>query len=253
MTRTDGTDDQFLTGRLALRQHASGHRAGSDAVFLAATVPSDFRGLIVDAGSASGAVGLMAAWRAPEAQLRLIEIDPAEAALALQNIKQNKMEARVSVIEADLLRSHADRAALGLCSGEADLVLSNPPFLDERQVRVSTDEDRVRAHVMPDGGLQKWILACVQILKPHGVLTLIHRADRLDDVLHIMKGWFGDIAILPMHPREDQTATRILISGKRNSRAPMRILPSLVIHRNENGFTDRAAAIHAGDSSLILR
>ena len=247
------TDDQFLSGRVTLRQFASGHRAGSDAVFLAATIPSGSHGLIVDAGSASGAAGLMAAWRAPQARLRLVEIDADEAALARENIAANGMENRAAVFVADLFASHKAREELGLCAGDADLVLSNPPYLDESHGRMSPDQDRVRAHVMPEGGLGKWILACLAMLKANGILTMIHRADRLDEVLHVMQGRFGEIVILPIHPRETEAATRILISGKRNSRAPLKIMPGLVIHRDEGGFTPRAASIHSGDASINLR
>lgn len=247
------TEDQFLSGRVKLKQRASGHRAGSDAVLLAATIPPDLRGLAIDVGASSGAVGLMAVWRAPHAQLRLIEIDKTDLAFARENIVANAMQERVTTYEADLFASHAIRMERGICAGDADLVLSNPPFLDEAKARASHDDDRVRAHMMPEGGLEKWILACLQMLKPNGVLTMIHRADRLDDVLDLMTGRFGDIALLPIYPRAGDDATRILISGKRNSRAPLRILPALILHRDEGGFTERAASVHAGHAALLMR
>jgi tRNA1(Val) A37 N6-methylase TrmN6 len=253
MSAPDVTHDQFLRARVNVTQRATGHRAGSDAVFLAATIPPAINGMVVDAGASSGAVGLMAAWRAPQARVKLIEIDAKELALADENIKSNAMQSRVTTQEADLFASHAERAEHGLCAGDVDLVLSNPPFLDQAQARISPDQDRVRAHVMPEGGLEKWILACLAMLKPNGVLTMIHRADQLDDLLHLMQGRFGDIAVLPIYPREDETATRVLISGKRNSRAPLRILPSLIIHRQEGGFTSRAASIHSGDAAIAMR
>lgn len=247
------TDDQFLQARVKLRQFAKGHRAGSDAVLLAATIPPEFDGLVVDAGASSGAVGLMAAWRAQKCRIQLVEINADDRELARYNIESNAMQARVSVLEGDLLSPHAEREAHGLCAGDADLVLSNPPYLDEGHARTSPDTDRARAHVMPQGGLEKWILACLQMLTPNGVLTMIHRADQLDDIMYLMQGRFGDLAIIPVYPREDGAATRVLISGKRNSRAPLRILPSLVIHRTEGGFTPRAAAIHYGDTGLSMR
>ena len=253
MTDFGVTDDQFLEAQVKLRQRATGHRAGSDAVLLAATIPPETSGLIVDAGSASGAVGLMAAWRAPQAQIRMIEIDPDDIRLAISNIADNAMVSRVHVVAADLFASHADRAAVGLCEGNADHVLSNPPYLDEGQARASHDADRVRAHMMPEGGLEKWILACLQMLKPNGALTIIHRADKLDEILHLMDGRFGDIGILPIYPRDDEGATRILISGKRNSRAPLRILPALMLHHRQGGFTERAAAIHSGRAPILMR
>lgn len=253
MTASAFTDDQFLQTRVKLRQFAKGHRAGSDAVFLAATIPPHCDGLVMDAGASSGAVGLMAAWRAPQCHVRLIEIDAEECTLAEFNIESNAMQSRVHVQQGDMFASYADRDACGLCKGDADLVLSNPPYLDEGQARLSPDTDRQRAHMMPEGGLEKWVLACLHMLKPNGVLTMIHRADQLDDILHLMQGRFGDIAILPIHPREDEAATRILISGKRNSRAPLRILPGLVMHRHEGGFTSRAASIHSGEAGLSMR
>jgi tRNA1(Val) A37 N6-methylase TrmN6 len=252
MTDPDFTDDQFLQERVKLRQFAKGHRAGSDAVILAATLPPQFDGLVVDAGAASGAVGLMAAWRAPHSRVRLVEIDPDNRILARYNIDSNAMQSRVSVQDGDLLASYAEREACALCQGDADLVLTNPPYLDAGHARISPDTDRVRAHVMPQGGLEKWLLACLQMLKPNGVLTMIHRADQLDDILCLMQGRFGDLAVMPIYPRDDDAATRILISGKRNSRAVLRILPSLVIHRSDGGFTSRAAAIHSGDIGLSM-
>lgn len=253
MSAAQVSDDQFLNGRVRLRQFARGHRAGSDAVFLAATMAVDFNGLVIDAGSASGAVGLMAAIRAPQGRLRCVEIDPDEAALARQNIAANDIGSRADVLVADLFASHQERAARGICAGDADLVISNPPYLDEAHGRISPDHDRVRAHVMPEGGLERWILACLAMLKANGILTMIHRADRLDHVLSVMQGRFGEIVILPIHARDNEAATRILISGKRNSRAPLKLLPALVIHRDEGGFTPRAASIHRGEAPIILR
>lgn len=253
MLDTRVTDDRFLNGRVKLRQFASGHRAGSDAVFLSATIPPDFNGIAVDAGAASGAVGLMSAWRAPQARMRLVEIDPDEARLARDNVVANGLETRAEILIADLLASHRLRADMGICAGDADLVLSNPPFLDYANGHITPDQDRARAHVMPEGGLEKWILGCLSMLKANGILTMIHRADRLDHVLHCMRGRFGEIVIVPLHPRAHDAATRILISGKRNSRAPLRILPALVLHEIHGGFTERAAAIHVGDAYLPLR
>lgn len=253
MTQSDLTDDAFLRGRVVLKQSATGHRAGSDAVFLAASIPPQFTGRAVDAGSASGAVGLMAAWRAPHATFKLIDIDVRELSIAKENIAANSFGDRVTLCQADLLAPYSVRAAQGLCHHDHDLVLSNPPFLDEGQVRVSPDDNRARAHVMPEGGLEAWVLASLHMLKSDSIFTMIHRADRLDHILHLMKGRFGDLVVLPIYPRHDVAATRVLVSGVCNSRAAMRLLPALILHRDDGGFTDEAKAIHAGDQPIILR
>jgi tRNA1(Val) A37 N6-methylase TrmN6 len=247
------TDLNFLGGTLRLRQSPTGHRAGTDAVLLAATVQPGFAGHVVDAGSASGAVGLAVAARVPAARISLIEIDESEAALAEENAIANGFRDRTSVVKADLLADFASRKAAGLTKADADLVLTNPPYLDQSQVRASPDENRQRAHMMPEGGLERWVVACHALLKPRGILTMIHRADALPDVLGALAGRFGDVRVLPIYPREGSGANRILISGVKGSRAPLSILGGLIVHDADGRFTPHAEALHRGQSSLILR
>jgi tRNA1(Val) A37 N6-methylase TrmN6 len=85
---TGDDTDGFLGGRLRLRQ-GRGHRAGMDAVLLAEQTPPDQTGLVLDIGAGAGAVGLMAAVLAPAASVGLVEIDPANCALARENVARN--------------------------------------------------------------------------------------------------------------------------------------------------------------------
>ena len=151
--------DLFLEGRLRLRQAPRGHRAGTDAVLLAATTPANQQGLILDIGSGAGAVGLMAALRAPAATIGLVEIDPESCALACENIAANSLTARAGVFEADVLSPKSRRAA-GLVDEQAALVLTNPPFHEAHRVRVTPDPEKARAHVL-DRPLADWVRACL--------------------------------------------------------------------------------------------
>src|SRR5690242_1596048 len=94
------TRDAFLGGRLTLVQPASGHRAGTDAVLLAAAVAETASGLLYDFGSGVGAAGLGAAARAQGLAVRLVEIDPEVAELARQTIEASGLGERASVVEA---------------------------------------------------------------------------------------------------------------------------------------------------------
>lgn len=246
------TPTALLDGKLSLLQSESGHRAGTDAVLLAATVPEHFSGLLVDAGSASGAAGLACAVRVPAARVQLLEIDPKEAELARQNIAANGLEDRARIIEGDLLAPFKNREALGLTRGDADYVITNPPYLTEGKSQMSPDEDRKRAHTMPEGGLDSWIVGCLAMLKPQGSLTMIHRAEALSDLLAGFEGRFGGISILPIFSYPNKPATRLLIKGSKGSKAPLTLLPGLVLHEDTGAFTPQAEALHRGLISLSL-
>jgi tRNA1(Val) A37 N6-methylase TrmN6 len=240
-------EDALLGGRVRLLQSAGGHRAGTDAVLLAAAAPARAGQRVVDVGAATGAVGLMIAAREPGIRLAFVERDPDQAALCRQNLVLNGV--RGEVAEVDLL----DRAAwerAGLDPQAADLVVTNPPYLEVGQARVSPDAGRAAAHLLPPGGLDAWLKACGALLKPGGRLVLVHRADRLADIIEGLGRGFGGLCLRPVHPDSGRPATRILVTATRASRAPLAIAPPLVLHGDGGRFTPFAEALHRGEAVL---
>jgi tRNA1(Val) A37 N6-methylase TrmN6 len=241
--------DAFFGGRIHLAQMAGGHRAGTDAALLAAAAPRGTQGLILDVGAGVGAVGLCAAFLVPAAKVGLVEIDPAAAALARENITRNGLDARARVFEADALSAAARRAA-GLAAESAALVLTNPPFYTPGAVRASPDAAKARAHVAA-APTSDWMRAALALLAPGGVFVMIHRAEALGDCLAGAEKRLGALRILPVAPRAGAPATRILLKGVKGSRAPLVLMAPLALHEADGAFTPRAAALHRGDGDAF--
>lgn len=239
------TEDALLGGAVRLLQPAKGHRAGTDAVLLAAAVHPDPGAHIVDVGAGTGAVGLMVLTRCPSARLTLLERDRDLAALCERNLSLNGRDGHVAA--ADLLDPRSRREA-GLEPESADWVVTNPPFLEEGRSRVSPDPNRAAAHALPAGGLDAWLRACAALLRPKGRLALIHRADRVGDCLAAVDGAFGAIRLRLVHPQADQAAIRVLMTATKASRAPLVIEPPLVLHQASGRFTAEADALHRGEA-----
>lgn len=239
------TEDRLLGGRVRLLQPRRGHRAGTDAVLLAAACAARPGDRVADLGSASGAVGLMIAWRCPQSRLLFVERDAALAALCRRNLALNGMEERAEIVEADLFASKSERRRTGLLPDSCDIVATNPPFLQPGSDRRSPDPARAAAHHMPQEGLPAWIASAANLLKRGGRLVMIHRADRLRDCLDALTG-FGAVATRPIYGRDGEAATRIIVSAVRGSRAPSLILPPLVLHDATGGFSQEAVALHDG-------
>jgi tRNA1(Val) A37 N6-methylase TrmN6 len=246
------SDDALLDGRVRLLQPCGGHRAGSDAVLLAAAVEPLATGAVVDLGAGSGAVGLMIGART-QATIVFVEKDPALVEMCRRNVDRNGLQDRARVVEADILAPARERRWNGLLAASADVVVTNPPFLEEGRSRASPDAGRARAHQLPEGGIAGWIRVCADLLKPKGRLALIHRADRLADCLRHLEPGFGAIAVKAIHPRADEPASRIVITAVKGSRAPMMLAPPLVVHEADGRFTGEAEAIHRGDALLRMR
>jgi tRNA1(Val) A37 N6-methylase TrmN6 len=244
---SDWSEDALLGGRVRLRQPRRGHRAGTDAVLLAASAEVQRGERVADVGASTGAVGLMVAARVPEIDLLFVEREAGLAALCRENVLLNGLGGRARVIEADVLAPAAAREAAGLVPGNADVVVTNPPFLDPARTRRSPDAARAGAHVLPEGGLALWLRACADLLGPKGRLALIHRADSVEDVLGAIPRGFGGVNLRFVHPRRDAAAIRVLVAARRGSRAPLAVEPPVFIHEDAR-FTSEAGAMHSGEN-----
>jgi tRNA1(Val) A37 N6-methylase TrmN6 len=244
------TEDAFLGGRLRLRQPKSGHRAGHDAMLLAAATAARSGDRVVDFGAGVGAAGLALATRISGIQLVLVEIDAALAELARGNAASNAIEADVIAID---LASGADVfAGAGLAPDSVDVVLMNPPFNDSKRHRSSPDKSREIAHVADPATLESWIHAARRILKSGGVLTLIWRADGLAQVLAALDRGFGSLSILPIHGNAATPAIRILIRAIKGGRAPTAIYPGLMLNDESGVPNKQVQEILAGKAALPL-
>jgi tRNA1(Val) A37 N6-methylase TrmN6 len=244
------TEDAFLGGRLRLRQLTSGHRAGHDAMLLAAATPARAGDRVIDFGAGVGAAGLALARRVAGIKLVLVEIEAALAGLARDNATLNAIDADVRIldVEADV----SAFAAAGLPPDSADSVMMNPPFNDAARHRASPDAARASAHLAHEATLERWIHTARRILKSCGALTLIWRADGIAEVLSALDRGFGSLAIQPVHGEADSPAIRILVRAIKGGRAPTRILPSLML-RNESRLPNKEVSeVLAGNGVLAL-
>lgn len=237
---SDVTDDALLAGRVRLLQPRRGHRAGTEAVLLAALAEARPGDRVSDLGSASGAVGLMIAARVAGTQIELLERQADLVGLARENIDRNGLADRAHASVFDAF------APAGDLSGIADLVVTNPPWFDD-VAPASPDPGRRAAHELAGGDLRMWCATAGALLKPRGRLCLIHRADGLREVLSVLGHVFGTIVVRPIHARAEGDATRIVVSAIKSGRAPLRLAAPLVLHQGNGAFTPEAARLHRGD------
>jgi tRNA1(Val) A37 N6-methylase TrmN6 len=239
------TEDLWLGGRLRLVQPKRGHRVGTDAALLVAAAADARQGRIVDVGAGVGAVGLALAKSSALASVDLVEIDPELARLAESNAARNGLQARTRVLRLDALNS-SERREAGLVES-ANCVVTNPPFLEATTVRASPDEGRARAHVMPRAGLVDWIQASLAMLAPGGRFLMIHRPEALAMILAAIGTRLGALALLPVHPAKGSSAHRVLVSGVKGSKAPLRLAPALILHGADGRLTAEADGMHRGE------
>ena len=244
------TEDAALGGRLLLRQPRQGHRFGHDAILLAAACSAHAGEHLVDLGAGVGTAGLAVARRVDNLAVTLVETDSALVTLAGANAARNGLAGRVTAVHLDVGASAAAFAAARLQPGVADHVIMNPPF--NAPENPSPHGGRRLAHNAAGDTLASWLKTASRLLRPDGAVTLIWRADALDAVLAEISEGFGAIAVLPIHPKPDTPAIRVLVRGIKSSRAPFSLLPGFFLADRAGKPTAEAEAVLRAAAALPL-
>jgi tRNA1(Val) A37 N6-methylase TrmN6 len=234
------TDDRLLGGRVHIRQPASGYRVAIDPVLLAAAVPAKAGQQILDAGCGTGAALFCLAARVPGLNLTGLERQALLAEYAQAGVALNGLAASARIVTGDL----AQRA-----TGPFDIVMTNPPFADSGTP--PPDGSRAGAHMESDIDLRGWIGHCLAVLKPKGRLVLIHRAERLSDILSALADRAGDIHIRPIYGKTGQPARRVIVDAGKDRCTPDTLLPGLVLHADDGAYTPAADAILRAGQALL--
>ena len=249
----DLTDDAFLGDALRILQPRDAYRAGLDAVLLAAAIPAgDGLCQVLDAGAGVGVVGLSVARRCPAAHVTLVEIAPELAALARRNAERNQLIDRVHIVASDVGTGGASFNSSGLQPASFDHVAANPPYYVDARSSSSPSALKARAHGMSEGGLDAWLRFLATAAKSGGTATVIHRAAALPELIAAMIPRFGALKVLPIHPRAGEPANRIIVQGIKGSRAPLLILPGLILHGDGQAFRAEIDHILRHGAPLVL-
>jgi tRNA1(Val) A37 N6-methylase TrmN6 len=153
----------------------------------------------------------------------------------------NGLESQFSAICGDV--ASLDCEALG----GVDHVISNPPYLPPERAAPDKQTDMATVETVP---LAVWLETALGLVREKGSVTVVHRADRLDEILAALWPRVGDIAVLPLWPRAGEPAQRVIVTARRGVRNPLRLLPGLVLHRADGSYTDAAEAVLRDGSAL---
>ncbi|MFG1410436.1 methyltransferase [Xanthobacter sp. VTT E-85241] len=245
------TQDRVLGGRLVLCQPEKGHRVGHDAILLAAAAPREARRL-ADFGAGVGSAGLAALLHLPQAEAVLVEIDPALTDLAGRNVVANGFSERCAVVCADVLALARPGGPPRPAADSLDLVLANPPFNATQAHQTSPDAGRARAHMADAETLRDWATAAYRCLAPGGTLAMILRPEDLSALLAALEGRFGAVRLLPVHPRPEAPAVRLIARAIKGRRTAPAILPGLILAEADGAPGARAQAILSDGAALDM-
>ena len=230
--------DDLQTNGLMLIQSIDGYKFSTDSVLLANFGRAKQNDIYVDLCSGSGVVAILFSCKNNIKKAYAVEIQSRLADMAERSVKYNNMSDIISVINDDLSNIHN---ILGFES--VDVVTVNPPYNVAGDTSCS-DEIAIATHELKTN-LEKIVSAASKVLKYGGKFLMVHRADRLVDILACCRQFKLEPKRLRIvYPKVGKEPNLVLIEAKKGAKSGLKILSPLVLNNNDGTETDELKAIY---------
>ncbi len=247
--KEDETLEDLQLKGLALIQKKDAFRFGVDAVLLASFAKVKKSHRVMDLCSGTGIVPILLAGKSESRDIVGLEIQGEMTEMAERSRAFNKLEDRVSFISGDLKDKELLRSL-----GRFDVVTVNPPYkLKGSGILNPADKNAIARHEVLCT-LEDVIAASRLLLKDNGRLYMVHRPERLADILCLMRKYkIEPKAIQLIHPNTKKAPNIVLVEGQRDGGEFLRFLPPLYVYKDEGGYSEEIDRIYGREKSKEQR
>lgn len=174
-----------------------------------------------------------------KAKITAVEIQKDVYNIALKNLILNKLEDKIELINDDICNLYKE-----IPTETFDVVVCNPPFfkIDLKSHLNKNDYKTIARHEV-NLNLDDLFKISKKLLKNNGIVTIVHRPERLIDIISTMKKYNIEPKKLQfVYPKKDKDANILLIEGTKNGKSGVKIMPPLFVHNADGSYTEEVKA-----------
>ena len=209
-------------------------KLGTDSVLLGDFVNIGGRVRGIDLGCGSGILPLLLLWRSSRLHMTGLEIDPAAADMARENMAENGLGGRCEIVTGDI-----KDCRLLFASGEFELVGSNPPYVAAGSGGVSPDGRKAAARGELLCSLEDVVREAGKCLKSKGKMYMVHRPNRLVDIFDTMRRHHLEPKRMRLvYPYVNKAANMVLIEAVKGGNSQLIVEEPLIVYKEDGNYTD---------------
>ncbi len=189
---------------------------------------------ILDIGTGNAPIPLILSTKT-KANIIGIEIQKEVSILAEKSVKLNKLENQIKIINADI-NEIKDEFAIN----SFDVIICNPPFFEINETsNLNHKEYKTIARHEVKLNIKDICVIAKKLLKNSGVLGIVHRPERLVDILKSMReNNIEPKRIRFVHPKKGENANIVLVEGVLNGKKGLKVISPLVSHLSNGDYTE---------------
>lgn len=244
LNENERIDDLEIKG-MKIIQNKNGFCFGIDSVLL-----SDFAKEIkngakcVDLGTGTGILGILLCAKTNLSQIIGIEIQKEVAEMANRSIILNNLENKFKIININLKEIKNNKINY-LEKNSFDYIITNPPYKKLNTGKINENEKKLISRHEITASLDDFIEVANYLLKDKGTIFMVHRPERLADILEKMrKEKIEPKEIKFVYPKVNEEPNLILIKGVKNAKPFLKINKPLYIYNEDGSYTDEILKIY---------
>ncbi len=235
------THDQIAlrgAGTVNITQPEKGARFTLDSLLLADFCRIKARDTILEPGSGTGIISLLLAKKFPCASIVSVEAQTSVADLCSRNISDNGLDDHIKLLNQDIREmQHIVKPA------SFDAIVANPPFTRTGTGRQSPIPERLASRHDRMGTIQAWLDLRI-FLRNTGRYFLVFPAGRAAEILSLLhEEKLEPKRVRFVHPRQNKSASLILIEAIKSAAAGLEVLPPLIVHE-ARGYSQEMLQIY---------
>lgn len=238
-------DDLQYKG-LKIIQDKNGFRFGTDAVLL-----SDFADIregakVLDMGTGTGIIPILVAGKTGAQNIIGLEIQEHMAQMAQRSVEMNGLSQRIRIVHGDIKKSVE---LFGLA--KFDVVVCNPPYVKFGGGLMNPSDNKAISRHEILCTLEDVVSSAARLLVPGGQLALVHRPQRLVDVLCLMRSFSIEPKHLRfVHPSPHKKPQLILVKGTKGGNAELKMMDPLYIYEEDGNYSREIYRIYSRDMEM---
>ena len=233
-------DDLEYKG-LKIIQNKEGFCFGIDSVLLSDFAKNIKKGSkVLDLGTGTGIIPILLCGKTELKKIVGVEIQEEVSNMAKRSIKLNNLENRFEIINENILNLN------NIYKNQTfDVVVTNPPYKKNGTGIVNEDEKKIISRHEITAKLEDFIKIAKDLLKDKGEFYMVHRPERLVDILSILREYKIEPKKLRfVYSNINKEPKLVLIKGVKNSKAFLKIDKNLYIYDEKGNYTKEILKIY---------
>jgi len=225
----DETIDDLQYKGLKLIQKKQGFRFGVDAVLLANFVQIKKNDFVLDIGTGTGIIPILLAGKTQASKIVGIDIQQEMAEMAKRSVVLNSLQERVKIIHGDI-----KNGTEYFSSSQFNVIVSNPPYMKKGGGLVNNHDSKAIARHEITCTLEDIIKESSRIVAAGGRLAMVHRPERMVDVITLMRNYTIEPKIIRfVHPYPNAEPNLFLIQGTKGGNPGLKIQSPLYVYDSQ--------------------